>query len=129
MKVAVTDYTFDDLDAERAILEPMGCQVVGPYPGEDEAGSDLINVTRGDLADTKALIDALQSGRLGGAGLDVCDPEPVPWEPIPGELAIAVTLLAARPHRPQRASPWLRPPWPPQNGRSTRPAPRWHGLR
>jgi hypothetical protein len=78
MKVAVTDYTFDDLDAERAILEPMGCQVVGPYPGEDEAGSDLINVTRGDLADTKALIDALQSGRLGGAGLDVCDPEPVP---------------------------------------------------
>jgi hypothetical protein len=31
MKVAVTDYTFDDLDVERAILEPMGCQVVGPY--------------------------------------------------------------------------------------------------
>ena len=41
MKVAVTDYTFDDLDVERAILEPMGCQVVGPYPGEDKAGSDL----------------------------------------------------------------------------------------
>jgi hypothetical protein len=37
MKVAVTDYTFDDLDVERAILEPMGCQVIGPYPGEDDS--------------------------------------------------------------------------------------------
>ena len=26
MKVAVTDYTFDSLDVERAILEPIGCR-------------------------------------------------------------------------------------------------------
>jgi D-3-phosphoglycerate dehydrogenase / 2-oxoglutarate reductase len=43
-------------------------------------GTLLINVARGDLVDTTALIDALESGRLGGAGLDVCDPEPVPSE-------------------------------------------------
>ena len=41
-------------------------------------GSLLINVGRGDLVNTNALVDALKTGRLSGAGLDVCDPEPVP---------------------------------------------------
>jgi len=41
-------------------------------------GSIVVNVSRGDLVDTKALEAALQSGQLGAAAIDVCDPEPIP---------------------------------------------------
>lgn len=38
----------------------------------------LINVGRGEAVDTMALCDALESGGLLGAALDVTDPEPLP---------------------------------------------------
>jgi len=41
-------------------------------------GADFISVGRGPSTVTADLIAALKSGRLGGAGLDVTDPEPLP---------------------------------------------------
>ena len=43
-------------------------------------GAIFINVGRGGSVDTAALMAALESGRLAGAGLDVTDPEPLPGD-------------------------------------------------
>ena len=43
-------------------------------------GAYFINVSRGKVVDTDALVKALEDGKLTGAGLDVVDPEPLPAE-------------------------------------------------
>jgi phosphoglycerate dehydrogenase-like enzyme len=53
--------------------------------GAMTAGSFLYNVTRGSIIDEEALVEALRSGHLAGAGLDVFAEEPLPpdsplWE-------------------------------------------------
>ena len=41
-------------------------------------GAILLNVGRGSIVDSDALVDALRSGKLSGAALDVTEPEPLP---------------------------------------------------
>lgn len=43
-----------------------------------KSGALFVNVGRGSTVVTRDLVTALESGRLGGAGLDVTDPEPLP---------------------------------------------------
>ena len=43
-------------------------------------GACFINISRGGVVDTDALYEALESGQLSYAALDVTDPEPLPGE-------------------------------------------------
>ena len=57
-------------------------------------GAYFINVGRGRLVDTEALLEALKSGVLAGAALDVFDVEPLP----PGHRLVSMENVVLTPH-------------------------------
>ncbi len=61
-----------------APLTPMTRHMIGAREfAQMKPGAILINTARGAVVHQTAMIAALKSGRLGGAGLDVTDPEPI----------------------------------------------------
>jgi D-3-phosphoglycerate dehydrogenase len=72
--------------------------VGAPELARCRADAWLVNVARGSLVDTGALVDALAAGRLGGAALDVTDPEPLPDDhPLWREPRALITPHVANP--------------------------------
>jgi len=72
--LAGADYIFSTLpmtDKTRHFLNREAFSAVRP-------GAILINIGRGSTIDHEALMEALDDGRLAGAGLDVTEPEPLP---------------------------------------------------
>lgn len=57
-------------------------------------GSYLINLARGPIVDKKALIQALNSGKLAGAAIDVYDQEPV----LPNDELLKTENIILTPH-------------------------------
>ena len=56
------------------------------------SGVIIVNCARGALVDQEALLAALDSGHVGGAGLDVTEPEPLPADhPLLGRDNVVVT--------------------------------------
>lgn len=62
--------------------------------GRVRRGALLVNTARGAIVDSAALADALREGRLGGAALDVTEPEPLP----PGHALFALENCVLTPH-------------------------------
>ena len=64
----------------------------GPALGKMKRSAILINTARGEIVDERALIEALDEGRIAGAGLDVTDPEPIePDSPLLGMDNVVIT--------------------------------------
>lgn len=80
--VPLTDETSRLIDAKALAMLP--------------AGAVLVNTARGGVVDEDAVVDALRSGRLGGAALDVFESEPV--SEAAGSRFAGVPNLLLTPH-------------------------------
>lgn len=101
MRVVAYDPFFDKLEARRLGVEllhdlhdvlaqsdfvsvhtPLNASTRGLIGAEEfkamKKTAYLINTARGPIVDSVALVEALQCGRIAGAGLDCTDPEPLP---------------------------------------------------
>jgi D-3-phosphoglycerate dehydrogenase / 2-oxoglutarate reductase len=83
--------TSDVLSLHSPLTDATWHVIDGPVIARMPEGSWLVNVSRGGLIDEDALAEALDSGRLAGAALDVFEQEPLamdsPLRTAPGLIA------------------------------------------
>ncbi|NAZ77855.1 hydroxyacid dehydrogenase [Kineococcus sp. T13] len=85
-------------EATRALVGAQQLAALGPQGW-------LVNIARGSLVDTDALVEALAAGTIAGAALDVTDPEPLPdGHPLWSEPRCIVTPHATNPSQLQSAA-------------------------
>lgn len=66
--------------------------IARPHLERLKPGALVVNVGRGSTIDQQALVDGLARGRIGGAGLDVTTPEPLPADhPLWGFPNVLIT--------------------------------------
>ena len=116
MHVIAHDPYVSELEITAAGVEPVGfgellersdyLSIHAPHNAETEHAIDaaalarmkptagIVNTARGPIIDEPALIEALRSGAIAGAGLDVTDPEP----PAPDNPLLFMDNVVVTPH-------------------------------
>lgn len=99
--LGVTYVAWEDLLAQADFLyvsAPLTPETKGLFDGKAFAamkrGARFINTARGKIVDTQALYEALQSGQLAAAAIDVVDPEPLPA----GHPLLSLPNITITPH-------------------------------
>jgi phosphoglycerate dehydrogenase-like enzyme len=85
-------FTTSDFISVHLVLSERSRGLIGAADfGRMKPDAYFINTSRGPIADAAALLDALQSRRIAGAGIDVYDVEPLPasspWRRLDNVLA------------------------------------------
>ncbi len=100
-ELAVSFRKLDDLLAESDVVvlslapSPESHHLINDAAFEKmKPSAYLVNVARGMVLDSAALYRALSSGKIGGAALDVTDPEPIP----PGDPLLSLDNCLVVPH-------------------------------
>lgn len=96
MTVKVETVDFEDVIVKSDFLTFHVPSIGHALVGADEIakmkdGAFIINTARGGIADEQALLDALESGKLGGAALDVFENEPTPRKDLLQHPRVSVT--------------------------------------
>jgi phosphoglycerate dehydrogenase-like enzyme len=94
----------DSLVVTAALTEETKGMIDASALAAMKPGGLLVNIARGAIVDTAALVEALMSGHLAGAGLDVSDPEPPP----PDHSLWSCPNLIVTPHISGLGSPAVR---------------------